>query len=514
MVQFAYSLVAAGMMKRRKLLHPGKKRLRKWIMTSLNEQEGTSDLAPDHAEASVSSISLGASFQKPKDPEHLPPANKIQKFGDSIRVIPRILSSPEVTFGFRVGIATLSISIMAFLESTQQFFMEQRLVWAMIIVAISMTMTAGSGVFGFGGRVAGTFIASCLSLCIWYIGGAGAPAGVLVVLFVVLFIELYFFVSFPKFTVVFMISMVTQVLILGYELQVRKIGLALSLSSGQPYYQIYLLAPYRLATVAGGCLVAFIWTYFPFPITARNTLRRQLGESLMILANYYSCVHATVRLRVERRCGDPEDKTSPYRRLEKARDQLFGKEMALFAQLRQNSASTVFEPTLGGKFPKAQYDTIINEIQNILNYVALMAYTTRDYGDEKGISGEGKWITDFARVLGSIEVMSEETTSLLALLSASVTNSTPLPPYLRPPPPYQLSARLKEMDADILSIVHIAEPGYAAFAVRQVASSLINDDLKKLLDHIKELVGETDFSFHVVPGADSPKDALDKGKQD
>lgn len=75
LVQFADSLVEAGVMKKRKFIHPGKKRLRKWIMTSLNEQEGTSDIAPDHAEAGVSSITFGASFQKQKDPEHLPAAS-------------------------------------------------------------------------------------------------------------------------------------------------------------------------------------------------------------------------------------------------------------------------------------------------------------------------------------------------------------------------------------------------------------------------------------------------------
>lgn len=120
---------------------------------------------------------------------------------------------------------------------------------------------------------------------------------------------------------------------------------------------------YRLATVAGGCLVGFIWTYFPYPITARGTLRRQLGESLYLLANYYSCVHTTVWMRIEGGKGDSGDKASPQRRLEKVRGQILAKEMALFAQLRQHSASTAFEPTFGGKFPKAQYDTIIQEVQ-------------------------------------------------------------------------------------------------------------------------------------------------------
>ncbi|MCJ1283988.1 hypothetical protein MMC26_003319 [Xylographa opegraphella] len=515
LVRFADAKVAAGVMRKRKLVLPGKRRLRKWIMTSLSPHEGSNDLAPDNAEAGIANVSLGASFQKRKNPEHLPPTNAWQRFGNKIRSIFHVMASPEVSFGFRVACGTLSIGIVAFLESSQQFFNEQRLVWAMIMVAIGMTMTAGSGVFGFIGRVAGTLIAACNSLIIWYLaGGTGVPAGVLVLLYFFIFIELYFLISYPKYTVVAMISMVTQVLILGYELQVEKAGIAAAETTGQIYYPLYLLAPYRLATVAGGCAVAFFWTFFPYPITASSTLRKQLGESLYLLANFYSCVHTNIRMRVEGVGGSLEDKQSPCRRLEKARDQILAKELALFAQLRQHSNSTSFEPTLGGKFPKAQYDTIINEVQNILNYMSLIAYATRNYGNDVEPSDERKWANDFARVLSSIHVTSQEVTSLISLLSASVTNSSPLPPYLKAPSSFEISMKMMEIDADILSINHIAEPGYAAFAVTQVASSLIHDDLDKLLTNVKELVGETDFSFHIISSTDSSDAslALDHGK--
>ncbi|MCJ1433208.1 hypothetical protein MMC27_002567 [Xylographa pallens] len=76
LVRFADTKVTAGMMRRRKLVLPGKKRLRKWIMTSLSPHEGSNDLAPDNAEAGIANVSLGASFQERKNPEHLPPTSK------------------------------------------------------------------------------------------------------------------------------------------------------------------------------------------------------------------------------------------------------------------------------------------------------------------------------------------------------------------------------------------------------------------------------------------------------
>ncbi len=89
----------------------------------------------------------------------------LQRLGNGLRKIARMLASREMAFGFRVGCATMSIAIMAFLEASQAFFNAQRLVWAQIMVAIGMTMTAGSGAFGLAGRVAGTTFASKLLPC-------------------------------------------------------------------------------------------------------------------------------------------------------------------------------------------------------------------------------------------------------------------------------------------------------------------------------------------------------------
>ena len=55
------------------------------------------------------------------------------------------------------------------------------------------------------------------------------------------------------------------------------------------------------------------------------------------------------------------------------------------------------------------------------------------------------------------------------------------------------------MDADILSPRHVLEPGYAAFAVMQVATVMIADDLEGLLAETKMPVGE------VKSGIEAPR---------
>jgi hypothetical protein len=70
---------------------------------------------------------------------------------------------------------------------------------------------------------------------VWYIVDEKTP-GVIVFLWLSLFCDYYFLIKFPRFTPAVMITMVTQCLILGYELQVRKIGPQAAASSGQPFF--------------------------------------------------------------------------------------------------------------------------------------------------------------------------------------------------------------------------------------------------------------------------------------
>lgn len=98
-----------------------------------------------------------------------------------------------------------------------------------------MTVTAGQSVFGLLARIGGTAVAMVLSIVIWYIVDQHA-AGAIVFLWLFIFLEFYFLIKFPRFVVVWLVCIVTQVLIVGYELQVQVIGIAAASATGQPYY--------------------------------------------------------------------------------------------------------------------------------------------------------------------------------------------------------------------------------------------------------------------------------------
>lgn len=157
-----------------------------------------------------------------------------------------------------------------------------------------------------------------------------------------------------------------------------------------------------------------------------------------------------------------------------------------------------------------------------MNYLSLISYATQTWSSKENEGGgvlspvatdsaaRRAWLNDLSVLLKEVNPTSHQITSTLSLLSFSVTQGSTLPPYIQLPQPYYLNRRLEALNKGILDPRHMEEPGYSAYACLQVASSLITDDLARLVESVKELVGETDFSF-VVREADN---AAKAGKRD
>ncbi|KAL2160454.1 hypothetical protein VTH06DRAFT_1142 [Thermothelomyces fergusii] len=595
LVDFADERVEDGTMSKKRLITPASRRLRKWFMAVFSKEDSSAEEAPDVMETGANLVYFGDEYNRKKDPEHLPPETTWQRFGNGLRKITGFFGSEESAFGFRVACATMTIGIVAFLKDTQHFFMEQRLVWAMIIIAIGMSMTSGQSVFGLLCRIGGTVIAMCLSLVIWYIVNEHVP-GVIVFLWLSIFISYYFFLKFPRFLPAILITIITQVLVIGYELQVLTIGKEASEQSGQPFYPTYLLAPYRVACVAGGSFVAFIWTVFPSPLTDRTWLRRDLSATLYLLANYFGVLGTTVRSNVNGTAGDVNTPGTPAHHLFKVGRKIFGKVMLLIPSMSQHSEWQKWEPTIGGKFPREAYDNIIMRSTRILAYLTLASYTmmrpTRVRMGEKGSdaaerrprrshtrgaslslrppsrglsasTSNREWMDALANVLDILQPTHQTILSSLTLLSSALLSGQRLPPFIPLPRPYEFTRQLMRMrhsaasvpavtgqdDADdgapirmvdsrtgydstpvgagrrssnggasrggggqdlalanLLSPRNLEQPGYAEFAVLQVCTTLVCDDLEGLVRAVSGLVGVVDFSFKLGGESDSSLD--------
>jgi hypothetical protein len=308
-------------------------------------------------------VFLGESYYAKKDPEHLPPRNWFEAAGDSLLMIPKGLASPASAFGLRAAFATMSLAIPLFIRQTQAFSSQNRLYWAIIMTAISMSPTSGQSIFGFLLRVLGTIVAMLLSWIIYYVAGNGKTPGILVLYWFFVSAILYIPIKRPAFAAIGLITVITITLTIGYELEARKIGTIAVATSGAKYIGILTFGPVRLGTVLAGLFAAFVWTVFPYPISDHSVLRRDVGGSLYLLANYYSVVHATLSARMRLTEGNLADKASIGSRLQKARVKVYNKQMLLLNDMKTYSQFVRWEPTIGGRFPQKQYDNIVQCIE-------------------------------------------------------------------------------------------------------------------------------------------------------
>ena len=511
LVSFAETARVAGKLEKRRLIVPGSKTLKKWVLSFFEPDADSAGNQQMEGSDQTTRVHLGSAFTQRKDPMHLPPQNAWERVGDRIRKLAQFFGSPESVFGARVALATMCIAVVAYLRHTQVFYTQNRLFWAQIMTSIGMQPSAGQSLRSGFFRIIGTALFMIAAWICWYIVN-GETAGVIVFYFIFLHIGPWIMLKYPAYTTLGVIGPITMTLILGYELQVHKIGLEIAQSNGQAYQPVYLLGPIRLATVIGGLSLGWLWTIFPYPVSEHAELRKSLGSALYLLANYYSVMHETVRARIRGFEDDPSIKGSVSQRLEKARRTIFGKTNLLLSGMRTRTEFVKFDIPLGGKFPKKQYEAIIDRMQSMLNFMALVSYASTSFQDLQSRSTNSttdddsdhhlEWLLSFRKLIGETNVTSQAITTLLTLMSASVANGQPLPPYLRVPEPFRYTEKLDEMDRDLLSVRHIAEPGYATFSVTQLGVKCVIDDLKVLLGDVRGLVGELDFSFHVVSTAD------------
>lgn len=95
---------------------------------------------------------------------------------------------------------------------------------------------------------------------------------------------------------------------------------------------------------------------------------------------------------------------------------------------------------------------------------------------------QSQWSNDFRRlVTDDPHGTSHQITSVLSLLSSCLSNGQALPPYLELPQPYAFAQRIESIDKNILSVRHIDEPEYSAFAVLQICGGCVTADLEKLV---------------------------------
>lgn len=471
LVKYVDQKAAEGTLSKKRLILPGTKRLKKTFLLGYDDN---STNQPSLDERENRRIFLDEARYTRKDPEHLPPVNKIQRIGNVFRVIPRKLRSGHSVFAFRGACAVMALAIFGFLNHTRTFFINQRASWSCIMVVFTMSRTAGASTFQFFYRCAGTALALVACFTSYYIAN-GQSSGVLIILYLWMMLFHWFMVKRPKYFSIGIISAMTVVVVIGYVFEEKALREQI-----QPSYPPYLIGPYRFLCVIVGVVVAFLFTIFPYPITESSEIRRGTATLLHLLAKYYTMSHATSLARIRGFEGDVRIKHSPGWFLEKAREKTLSKTQRIIIRLKLSSAMLPWQLNFGGAFPKEIYAKLLVAAERFLRSTTLVADAALAF-QEPGDPEHAKWLHELRLLVASVQETSQEVASVLSVLSASVASGEPLPPLLRMPEPFRLMERLMQADPEIMATAHLAEPGYGAVAVIQLASRAVEADLEMLV---------------------------------
>ncbi|KAK7427593.1 hypothetical protein QQZ08_005868 [Neonectria magnoliae] len=490
LISFAKKKVDDGTMRESRLTIPAYFHPSQSELSSSNQKERPTPTHVDEEQVTTREVQ----GLEVVDLVHLKPANFLERSSKWFRFISHLLGSDLCMFGLRVAAASLSIGIVAFLHQTHDFFIHQRGVWATIVVVIGMSPTSGQSFFGFFARIMATVVSVALSLIAWYIV-VGKTPGVIIFLYLANVVEFYTHVKKPQLFGPSIIAIVTLNIIIAYELQVKKLGIEVAESNGQPYYPIYQFGPYKLAAVAVGCAASFFWTIFPYPVTAKSNVPRLAGASLFNLARFYSAMHTTVESWIHRGEGALERRLDDIHLRGILRD-LYKQELLVLNSLRMHTHFATYEPPIGGKFPAAIYSRLTAGMQRILTIMSLMAHIAQNMprpSPQQSQDATGQPEQPLAVAWASTDSQFQDTTSLLCHLASSLTHNKPLPPFLAVSESFPLMRYLHKTKSDMLRIQNSCEPAHTAFVALELLRTVLSLELQKQLNEIRHLVGEITF---------------------
>jgi hypothetical protein len=191
----------------------------------------------------------------------------------------------------------MPIGIVAFLPSSEAFYAQQRFLWALYAILLSLNETSGSSTQSLIFRFIGTLASMVASYIAWYVPDQKTP-GILIFIWIWLAVLEYLYAKFPRIQPSWFVALIAAIVMVGNELQVRKLGVAAVEAESQAIYPPYVLFQYRMAIVALGIIVAYISTLLTFPLTDHHEVRRCLAASILSLAKLHLVVGENVKTRI------------------------------------------------------------------------------------------------------------------------------------------------------------------------------------------------------------------------
>lgn len=235
-------------------------------------------------------------------------------------------------------------------------------------------------------------------------------------------------IKFPKFFSVWFVALITTIVMIANELQVRQLGAETVSKSGQAVYAPYIIFPYRLAIVTLGVVVAYFWTLFPYPLSEHSELREEVAKSMYVLGSFSQSTQQTILARLHGISGDVNDKTSPGFHLQTARRRIFRKYQTMSTSAKTYYNFLDWEFSLGGRFPKKTYGEILAILERVSSYLTLSGYVSLAL--ERPPTSSGWWAAD-QNDTAQAHLTPGGVTTRMIILHSALSRVHPLPPQMK-----------------------------------------------------------------------------------
>lgn len=127
--------------------------------------------------------------------------------------------------------------------------------------------------------------------------------------------------------------------------------------SGQQYFPVYVLAPFRIIVTFIGVVLAFIFTIFPYPVTSRDILRQDIARQFQLLLRMTSLTEERMREAVN------SDVLKESQAMRELMWKVGSKCIAVHTRCIENLRYSSWEPNLQHRFPKKVYSDLLSSMQ-------------------------------------------------------------------------------------------------------------------------------------------------------
>ncbi|KAI5951737.1 hypothetical protein KGF54_004812 [Candida jiufengensis] len=348
-----------------------------------------------------------------RNADSLPPSNWFQFCGYYLLNVIKFLMSDKLWFWIRAGGLICIGAIPYFVRTTANWYYSKRMVWLVIMIAVSISETSGQTIYVFVSKLIYTFSGCLLGLVGWYIScgnGSGNYYGYGAVT-AVIFLYLIFFRHFSIHQTLLpqILFGVTTVLVLGTSW--LDANGSTSGNVGYGWVPAYL----RFIGVIIGLCIGSLAAIIPKPISSKLIVRKILGSSLFEIGN----IHCDVSKFAMRRLNDPSFQ------IQERNDLLLARFRYLFmriAGLNKLLLPLKFELPISGYWPESKYIRLQGLLSDTVQLYLMLLVAFNQLEDPK------TWIPIITKRVGiCYSDLDAEIFSLIHMASGALKSKDALP---------------------------------------------------------------------------------------